>query len=85
MCLILCRYTLLGTNLFTLPPTSPAGVYTYEVPENERIFVKKGDIIAFNTDREAEYHNRINIPHVDCRDVRQISFLQANVKISFSV
>ena len=70
------RYTLLGTNLFTLPSTSPAGYYTYEVPENERIVVKKGDIIAFNLDIESE--TRIDIPHVGCSDHVCLLFLSNN-------
>ena len=60
------RYTLIGTNMFTLPSGTPAGVYSYEVPINERIYVKKADIIAISTDSDP---TRIDIPHDGCNSV----------------
>ena len=69
--LCVCRYTLLGTNMYTLPEGTPAGVYTLEVPENERIFVKKGDIIAINTGTS---DNMMEIPHGSCDSVNHFFF-----------
>ena len=59
--------------MYTLPGGSPAGIYSYEVPENDRIYVKKGDIIAYNTGAEDE---RVQIPNVMCEEVSSLCLIK---------
>ena len=55
---MLCRYTLIGHNDYIQPAGSPAGVYTFNVPEDDQIQAQQGDIIGVTSGGD----DRLRIP-----------------------